>query len=68
MNQCYCYTVKMVSWEKTLQVKPVLRRVYIYAQSHVYKQDMLKCHVFLQDTNSQVMFYARHFGFVRRVS
>ena len=50
------YTVKMVSWGKTLHVKPVLRRVYIYTQSHVYKQDVFKCHVFLQDTNSQVMF------------
>ena len=50
-------TVKIVSWEKTLHVKPVLRRVYIYTQSHVFKQDMLKCHVFMQDTNSQVMFF-----------
>ena len=50
----------MVSWEKkTLHVKPVLRRVYIYTQSHVYKQDVFKCHVFLQDTNSQVMFLCK---------
>ena len=49
----------------TLQVKPVLRRVYIYAQSHVYKQDVFKCHVFLQDTNSQVMFLCKTLWFCK---
>ena len=59
------FTVKMVSWEKTVHVKPVLRRVYIYTQSHVYKQDVFKCHVFLQDTNSQVMFLCKTLWFCK---
>ena len=64
-----CFTVKMVSWEKTLHVKPVLRLVHISAQSHVFnKQDMFKCHVFLQGTNLQVMFLCKTLGFVWRVS
>ena len=53
----------MVSWGKTLHVKPVLRRVYIYTESHVYKQDMFKCQVFLQNTNSQVMFLSKTLWF-----
>ena len=57
-------TVKMVFWQKTLQVKPVLRHVYIKTQSHarhiempyLFEGKFLKYHVSLQDTISQVMF------------
>ena len=43
----------------------VLRRVYIYTQCHIYKQDVFKYYVFLQDKNSQVIFLCRTLWFCK---